>query len=342
MKKLFIIGNGFDLAHNIPSTYESFRQYLISLLNDISGKNYKNYSFDDSSIITTDYNDTLENEILTIMYFLSNAEAILAQSKTKTRAPLNNDIIWKEIEKSVGDLNYDDFSWLYVDESANDKENRANMINEDILSPYVKVLCKISKYFSEWINQIVVDDAKKCRIKDFENMIDSNSKFLCFNYTDTLETVYKINREDICYIHGKIKESNNIFFGHGNGLTYEDFINDINNPNHFSVAAGYSTINDVLSKPVECIIEKNNEFFESLTDIEYIFSYGFSYGVVDEPYIARIISSVSNNVIWNVVLSRSKSIKKIFPSLEEQKQYIEIIEKCGYKGSVKKFEVNIN
>lgn len=28
MKRLFIIGNGFDLAHGIHSSYEDFRKYL--------------------------------------------------------------------------------------------------------------------------------------------------------------------------------------------------------------------------------------------------------------------------------------------------------------------------
>ena len=30
MSKLFIIGNGFDLAHSIPTSYNDFRAFLIS------------------------------------------------------------------------------------------------------------------------------------------------------------------------------------------------------------------------------------------------------------------------------------------------------------------------
>lgn len=29
MRSLFIIGNGFDLSHSLPTSYEDFRQYLI-------------------------------------------------------------------------------------------------------------------------------------------------------------------------------------------------------------------------------------------------------------------------------------------------------------------------
>lgn len=340
MGKLLIIGNGFDLAHNIPSKYEHFKQYLISLLENITGKNYKNYCFSDNSIITSDYHDTPENEILTIMYFLSNAEYQLAWSKTKT-CKLFTDIIWKEIEKSVGELNYDDFSWLYIDESDDDKEYRANSINEDIFSPYIDVLCKIPKYFTMWINQINVSDAKNYKIKDLDSIIDNNLKILCFNYTDTLETVYNISGKNICYIHGKVKESDDIFFGHGNKLTYDDFINSIKDPNSFSVAEGYATINESLRKPVEYIIKRNNKFFEGLSNIDSVFSYGFSYGEVDEPYIIKITESVSDKLKWNIISSESKSKGIVFPSVEEQKQYGEVLKKCGYQGLVNNIIVNI-
>lgn len=29
MNKLFIIGNGFDMAHGLPTSYNDFREYLI-------------------------------------------------------------------------------------------------------------------------------------------------------------------------------------------------------------------------------------------------------------------------------------------------------------------------
>ncbi len=41
MNKLFIIGNGFDRAHKIASSYEDFRKYLVSRLENITGEIYK-------------------------------------------------------------------------------------------------------------------------------------------------------------------------------------------------------------------------------------------------------------------------------------------------------------
>ena len=74
MKRLFIIGNGFDLAHGIHSSYEDFRKYLIFKLETITGKNFKNFDFLDSGILTNDYLKTPENDLLTILYFLSVSE----------------------------------------------------------------------------------------------------------------------------------------------------------------------------------------------------------------------------------------------------------------------------
>jgi hypothetical protein len=314
MSKLFFIGNGFDLAHKIPSGYEDFRLYLISLLNQISGKNYSNYDFSDSEIISIDYKKNLENDILTIMYFLSYVE---------------NRTEWRNIEKSVGELNYDDFSWLYIDESKDDKEYRANWINEDLFSPYVTVLSTIPDFFSKWIKQINIDKYhKKYFSSKLSDLFDNDTKFLCFNYTHTLEYLYNIKRDNICYIHGKAKEDDELYFGHGNNLTYEDYIDTINNANYFSVAKGYSEINDILRKPVELIINENSVFFESIKEVDEIYSFGFSYSSVDEPYIREVINKISTNAKWRI---------NSFPPEEVKQDYKDVIRKCGYKGIVEEF-----
>lgn len=315
MKKLFIIGNGFDLAHGIQSSYEDFRKYLIEKLEYITGKCYKNYDFTDSDILTNDYARTPVNDLLTILYFLSVAE----YGNTS-----NNE--WKNIEKSVGEFDYSEFEYLYIDESEDDKEYRANWINEDIFSPYIDVLTEIPNYFSEWINQINLDNISINQ--NIQRYFDDNTYFLCFNYTDTLEEVYKINRKNICYIHGKASDKNKIFFGHGNNLTYDDFINSINNCNYYSVADGYCMINDILRKPVREIIECNFDFFKSLNNVSQICSYGFSYGQVDQPYISKICESISPNCEWYI---------NSYPNINEKNEYKSIIAGCGYKGIIKEF-----
>lgn len=266
MNKLFIIGNGFDLAHHIPSKYENFRLYLIEMLNSVSGRDYSDYDFTDSSIIVNDYISSKENDILIIMYFLSNAEYIQKLVDSNFHIEKIKNVEWNNIEKSVGQFDFEPFSYLYVEgDPDNDEEYDANLTNEDILAPYVKVLSLIPEYFKKWIKQIDVDSRYTIN-NDIERLFDENTKFLCFNYTDTLETLYGVSRKNICYIHGKAKENNDLYFGHGNSCDYQDYISD-KDINTLSTAEGEWMIDYLLQKPVEKILEQNSSFFNSLDDI---------------------------------------------------------------------------
>lgn len=65
-------------------------------------------------------------------------------------------------------------------------------------------------YFSDWI----------CGLKTLTEpivspmIINNNSLFLNFNYTDTLEKTYNICSENILYIHGKALNGDRLIIGH--------------------------------------------------------------------------------------------------------------------------------
>lgn len=323
MNNLFIIGNGFDLAHKIKSSYEDFRLYLVSLLEKITGRKYGDYDFTDSSdIITIDYSQCPENELLTILFFLSCAEGMSSIDNCYSK-----EVQWKNIEKSVGEFNYDAFSWIYVDESNIDKEYRANWINEDMFSPYIDVLTKIPEYVKRWIKQVDISNARVS--KNLNTYFKPNTKFICFNYTSTLERIYSVKKQKICYIHGNVNSGQTIYFGHGNNYTYDDYINSIDNPNYFSVAEGYTVINDMLRKPVEKIINDNLGFFESLKNIDKIYSYGFSYSEVDQPYIRMICEYIPSTTEWYL---------HSYPDLKEKENFKKVIRQCGFDGVIKEFD----
>lgn len=110
-------------------------------------------------------------------------------------------------------------------------------------------------------------------------------------------------------------------------MTYEDYINSIHNPNYFSVADGYSLINDAMRKPVKKIIEDNMEFFKGLNNIDEVCSYGFSYSMVDEPYISMICKIIPHNAKWSI---------NSYPS-EKKIRYKEVIKRCRYHGQISVF-----
>ena len=139
--------------------------------------------------------------------------------------------------------------------------------------------------------------------------IDSD-KFLSFNYTSTLEIIYRISKENICYLHGNAKEK-------------DDFEYD-----------KYETQNNIiesLKKDTNEVLKRNKNFFSNLKNIGKIYSYGFSYGKVDLIYIEKICKEIdTSNVVWYF---------NDFDSKTEIKKYIEIIKKSGFRGKTNTFHI---
>jgi hypothetical protein len=153
--------------------------------------------------------------------------------------------------------------------------------------------------------------------------------FFTFNYTQTLETIYNISTNNICHIHGVSKglknlndiASEDLIFGHGQGA-YDTNVTDIIN-----------TAYNITKKPVNQCIEKNKLFFEKLKDVNNIYSYGFSFGDVDMPYIKKICQSIldTTNVTWYF---------NDFKIEEHRTEYEEKIRKVGFNGTFDEFNIN--
>jgi len=70
---------------------------------------------------------------------------------------------------------------------------------------------QLLELFDDWIRSIKLTDKIKLNSK-FADVADFDTDFfLTFNYTKTLETLYKANK--VCHIHGVQGEK--IIFGHG-------------------------------------------------------------------------------------------------------------------------------
>lgn len=312
MNKLFIIGNGFDLAHGLKTSYNDFRLYLISLLHEYNEKYNTDFNFSDNSIIediiSTEFELSEEKEFLVILYFLTQAE---------------NQQQWQEIEKSVGELNFDCLDDLFIDWGKD--EFATNEANEDIVQPYIRTLLKIPDFFERWISEIKIEDAKMN--KGICQKFDENTLFLSFNYTSTLEEIYNINEQKVLHIHGCVKNNNKLFFGHGEKYNREHYLQSLN-INSISVADAYSTLNYSLRKPVDKILEQNKNFFESLGNINEVYSYGFSYSDIDLPYIKAICKNIPKS---------AKQFIHSYPPESKKNECKNKIKACGYQGEIKEF-----
>lgn len=141
MRRLFIIGNGFDIAHKLKTRYSDFQRYLL--------KEYPNTSPEDAwvpeSIMMPDGDKSFNND--EVVGFLLK---IISEAENEGEA-------WSDLENTLGKLDYDD-SFDNWDEEDNEWHNVYR--NEDIASNIKGAVIMIKKYFSDWINQIEIFDSR--------------------------------------------------------------------------------------------------------------------------------------------------------------------------------------
>ncbi len=158
---------------------------------------------------------------------------------------------------------------------------------------------------------------------NFKNLIDSNNDlFLTFNYTETLEKIYKA--KNVYHIHGK--QGGNLVFGHGNDTDYCDEYMSKN----IGSEVYLSELDRYLKKDTETVIRENKSLFKSFDVVDEIYSYGFSFSDVDMVYIEEICNVISTeDIVW-YIHDYDKCKFEIFK---------EKIRKCGFNGRFEMFTI---
>lgn len=174
-KRLYIIGNGFDIHHDINSSYRAFESWLLKT------KRLKNFDDVQEYFQCEDFWSSFE-ENLGAFDYISFAQDVSAD-------------------------NLPDMTSEHADVTRSDArcevENRLDDWNKTIWGA-----------FPAWLNQLQSPNLEK-KI----NINTSDSLFLNFNYTLTLENLYGIESDNIIHIHGKQGDSpGKLLLGHG-GLT---------------------------------------------------------------------------------------------------------------------------
>ena len=278
IEQLFILGNGFDMAHRLPTGYEDFVDYI----------KREDASNDEKTLL-----DFLIHYIGEPFY--------------------HDDFLWRDFENKLGEADFSqDISnaeyredQLY-DDADKDPDYYSYQASAH-LSMVKHIAASLPCIFERWIRTVDIDEARP--IENFRRLIRRNqAAFLTFNYTKTLEEIY--HERHVKHIHGAI-DGENILVGHGNHLdqvhTYEkdkinpltelSSIDDIN----YTLGSVDSAYNS-WSKDIKQNIIKNADYFTSLKayDIEEVYSFGFSYNDIDMPYIKIIIDGLKDpcNVKW--------------------------------------------
>ena len=300
---LFIIGNGFDAAHGVKSSYKYFKEYMNEYETSVFVENNTELNFCYRNIGLEGYHEVKVQDGLDVVKMAIDEASPDAE--------------WSQFEKTLGEL---DFESVLEDNEGIDgcevEENERRIW---------ALLCSVENMkwiFARWIEQL---DTQKNMKSDFKQLIKEDDFVLNFNYTDTIENIYGV-KNNVLHIHGRKGEQ--IIVGHGRNMESFGYFTYFVNGN------GLIELNARLRKNVEDILKEKRtiDFLNRIekTNVEKVFSYGFSYGDVDMPYMKEICKHLGNKAIWS--FNNYDSEEKI--SVFEDK-----LRKAGFSGSFDRFEV---
>lgn len=307
-KKLYIIGNGFDLAHGVKSSYYEFKNYLMKHQRALCEEL-------DMYFECKDFWGDFENNL----------------------AFLSREMVMESVDAMLD-------MYLETDDEDDQNFSYANYFAAiDIGTQIVPdVIERLPKYFARWIRTLKLTNDKNII---YDQMFDEKSIFINFNYTEFLETLYGIQKQRILYIHGDRRNRNEpLIIGHGrdteadfinwyeqkkeekqfqpsiNAATDRDendnlsyltyFLEDDENGNwrspmrYYAADKASEVVGDYFSeteKQTAHIIQRHQWFFDVLGDISEIIVIGHSLSPVDHPYFKKIIQSNHNveNLCWH-------------------------------------------
>lgn len=285
MKYLYIIGNGFDKHHGIESGFGDYGIWL--------KKNHPDLFFQLSSI-----------------YGISEEKD------------------WWNFEQILGELNISDQvaeimenrrpDWKNLpddDRAFNNAKRDYEAAPEEAQYTFEELFNNIRYTFVEWVKQLnEPESSQMIHIKK------QDSVFISFNYTNTLESLYKIASDFVIYIHGCAKRGDELVLGHGKTIKQieNEYLpqppDDADTPElieqFYANASDWveeETYMEIIQrlakqrKPMEYLIHKIYNIRHQIAEIEHIYIFGFSFSNIDMPYIKEIADIINRKrVLWKV------------------------------------------
>ena len=167
-RKLLIIGNGFDRAHSLQTSYEHFKKYMSDLIRE-----YEGLDKSENCIRLKDIPKSTIPNILTMDGMIADyeQERKIVYWLIDDVAKKKHNVMWSEFENYLGQLRTDK-----VIKKWGEDRLYAQCLKDSIDD--------ISGFFFEWINTIDLSVAKKK--EPYMSLINGKRDIaLSFNYTET-------------------------------------------------------------------------------------------------------------------------------------------------------------
>ena len=157
----------------------------------------------------------------------------------------------------------------------------------------------LHRNFVRWLGTLSIPTQTLAPVRS----IDPQAKFLSFNYTPTIQTLY--GATNILHIHGSLADkTSQIVLGHGWAPEAKDRWEErIDEDTDTRVAGGYRLIDDYFRetfKPTAKIIQSNIAFFKNLGDVSEVCVFGHALAQVDAPYFAEMLKYIPQDVGWTI------------------------------------------
>lgn len=216
--------------------------------------------------------------------------------------------LWSDFERALGAYDCDSLYHEFADmiEMDYDHAMRCAAQKEDatisIIGDTLEDICPI---FAKWVETIDIKGIEK------KLNLHTESSYITFNYTKTLENIYGVPKNNILHIHGCASNDEDIIVGHGNivapNSVYDegDWLFEENGKEQIVEAM------NKLAKDVKAIMNKHMDFFKSLSNIQHVIVYGHSLSDIDRPYFELVKSSISSSADWRFSSHSQKDISQI-------------------------------
>lgn len=320
MNRLIIIGNGFDLAHGIKTSYKDFITEYLSKALDIF---FKENSYSDCLI---DINHKITNGYFTKTPLTIKKEDVLDYLMRLEKNPgFNfkiNSLLLKNSLKKISKMNWVDLETEYFnvllatkhryrDSSQLEEIQKVNDQLDFLKSKLEEYLEQEQRYFSNKYDKKPLIECFTEAIYPHEivtvtldkKQLPENLYFLNFNYTNTFENYMseckKIIPSDFNYIHG------NLFGGHGKPI--------------------FGFGDELDKRYLEFEDEKNNQLFKHIKSFEYLKTKNYSLlnrFIESEHFQVHIYGhscGLSDRTMLNQIFEHEncKSIKIFYHKIDE-------------------------
>ena len=296
MKTLYILGNGFDIAHGLKTRYSDFYNYL--------SENKETQKF---------------------LYNMINAYGAYGDEWWNTFEESLGDGSWFEME-------FENMAESVINNMITDDGDEMPDIESTLEThweAYYKFMENLNNHVLQWISDSIDLSIVKPKVKKLKS---SDDYFINFNYTMVLEEIYKISERNVFHVHGSVAERNTIM-GHGNIEAIrqykkrEDSAMRRLDKNTATVNEAIASFYEATIKDTEWIINISEYFWRKLCSVEKVKVYGHSLGSVDIPYLRKILLSIAPNAEWYIYnfSMTEKEIREKFRLLDVKQERVHVL-----------------